>query len=206
MSKTEKQTNQLGSLHIHRMQNICSPHAGWTRSSHLVILHRVYNSYIETEKIHHLWECDCNEQTHVAPIWPDTEFLFERRNRLEHVENMAIWCLAASKALCHQHFGVAQRATMSTHKLAEGPITLVLATSMAVFFHYLATLPQHVMKACNSEACHFAWPWVPLQISAATTPMDVPLQHSTLQYPRVVHDLCLSFAGDICRRHTIDLQ
>ena len=68
------------------------------------------------------------------PVWPDTEFLFGRWNRLEHVENIAIWCLAASKALCHQHFGVAQRATMSTHKLAERPITLVLVTSMVELF------------------------------------------------------------------------
>ena len=83
--------------------------------------------------------------------------MFERWNRLEHVENIAIWCLGASKAHCHQHFGVAQRATMSTHKLAERPITLVLATSMAEFFHHLPrTLPHCVMKACNSEACNFA--------------------------------------------------
>ena len=47
---------------------------------------------------------------------------------------------------------------------------------------------------------------MPLQILAATTPMDVPLQHSTRQYPRLVHDLCRSFTGDICRRHTFYLQ
>lgn len=139
--KANQPANQLGSLHIHRMQNICSPHVGWTRNSHVCLRgtclrHCVFNSYVEAEKIHDLWECDCNfvawsEQTHVAPVWHDTEF--GRWNRLEHVENIAVWCLAASKALCHQHFGVAQRATMSTHKLAERPITL-LVTSMVEFF------------------------------------------------------------------------